>query len=235
MERLTLSELPRALKCERAGCDAPAPRRLCSQRCANMVTAQRRKISTGRHCAACGTFFEPRPTQVAAATPQSLPDLTTIAPPEPTPAAAPATQILAATAPTVAAAASDAPRSGHVVSSALIAKETSTPATPTVAAETAPSTKPEANTGLPVFPAHTPYANARLGLLALGYGPASLPDAGKCDSNTDATCFPERASCSKAEGIQCDFLWRRGEQLIKVRTVAVPPTISSVECQVNCK
>ena len=66
-------------------------------------------------------------------------------------------------------------------------------------------------------------------------GPASLPDAGKCDSNTDATCFPERASCSKAEGIQCDFLWRRGEQLIKVRTVAVPPTISSVECQVNCK
>ena len=175
------------------------------------------------------------PTQMAAATPQSLPDLTTIAPPEPTPAAAPATQILAATAPTVAATASDAPRSGHVVSSALIAKETSTPAAPAVAAETAPSTKPEANTGLPVFPVNTPYANARLGLLALGYGPASLPDAGKCDSNTDATCFPERASCSKAEGIQCDFLWRRGEQLIKVRTVAVPPTISSVECQVNCK
>ena len=88
---------------------------------------------------------------------------------------------------------------------------------------------------MPVFPANTPYGNARSTLLALGYGPAPLPDAGKCDSNTDTTCFPERAACAKAEGIQCDFLWRRGEQLIKVRTVAIPPTIASVECQVNCK
>lgn len=87
---------------------------------------------------------------------------------------------------------------------------------------------------LPVFPANTPYANARSGLLALGYGPAPLPDAGKCDSTTDATCFPERAACTKADGVQCDYLWRRGEEVIKVKTVAVPPTIAAVECQVNC-
>jgi gag-polyprotein putative aspartyl protease len=168
------------------------------------------------------------PTQSAAATPQPLPDLTTIAPPQPEPATggAPATQILAATAPSP-----DAPRSGHVASSALIATQTSTPATLPAAI----STKPETNATLPVFPANTPYANARSSLLALGYGPAPMPDAGKCDSNTDSTCFPERAACAKADGIQCDFLWRRGEQLIKVKTVAVPPTISSVECQVNCK
>jgi len=181
------------------------------------------------------------PTQVAAATPQPLPDLRTVEPPAPQTAAlaqmastptgpqptnvvSPAPQIPAVTAPEprVAAAAPDAPRSGHVASSALIVKETSTPTA-------------ETNAALPVFPANTPYATARFSLLALGYGPAPLPDAGKCDSNTDSTCFPERAACAKTEGIQCDFLWRRGEELIKVKTVAVPPTISSVECQVNCK
>ena len=88
---------------------------------------------------------------------------------------------------------------------------------------------------MPVFPANTPYATARLSLQALGYGPASLPDAGKCDANTDMTCFPERAACAKTDSIQCDYLWRRGEQLIRIRTVAIPPTVSAVECQVNCK
>jgi len=88
---------------------------------------------------------------------------------------------------------------------------------------------------VPVFPANTPYASARLSLQALGYGPAQLPDAGKCDANTDTTCFPERMACAKTDSIQCEFLWRRGEQLIRVRTVAVPPTVASVECQVNCK
>jgi clan AA aspartic protease (TIGR02281 family) len=169
------------------------------------------------------------PTQLAAATPQPLPDL----PAAPT---TPQNGTLAqatATAPEPqVAAATEAPRSGHVASSALVAKETATPAA-AVATETAPSTKP--NAALPVFPANTPYASARSSLLALGYGPASLPDSGKCDSNTDSTCFPERAACAKADSIQCDFLWRRGEELIKVRTVAVPPTVSAVECQVNCK
>jgi len=164
------------------------------------------------------------PTQVAAVTPQPLPDLTTVAPPEP--------QALAATQ---MAAAPDMPRSGHVASSALIVKDASPATVLPAATETLPSTKPEMSAALPIFPSNTPYANARFSLLALGYGPAALPDAGKCDSNTDSTCFPERAACAKAEGIQCDFLWRRGEQLIKVRTVAVPPTISSIECQVNCK
>jgi clan AA aspartic protease (TIGR02281 family) len=183
------------------------------------------------------------PTQVAAATPQPLPDLpaapaatqtgtlaqATVAPTQPEPA-------IVAKGPSAAepqvAAAPEAPRSGHVASSALVAKETATPAA-AVAPEMAPTTKP--NAALPVFPANTPYASARSSLLALGYGPASLPDSGKCDSNTDSTCFPERAACAKADSIQCDFLWRRGEELIKVKTVAVPPTVSAVECQVNCK
>jgi clan AA aspartic protease (TIGR02281 family) len=188
------------------------------------------------------------PTQVAAATQQSLPELpaapgsapATAAPaqtaattPEPQPAPVvqpvPVAQPAPVAEPRVAVAAPEAPRSGHVTSSALIVKETPTSA----ATETAPAAKPDA--GMPIFPPNTPYGNARSSLLALGYGPASLPDAGKCDANTDLTCFPERAACTKAEGIQCDFLWRRGEQLIKVKTVAIPPTISAVECQVNCK
>jgi clan AA aspartic protease (TIGR02281 family) len=202
------------------------------------------------------------PTHLAAASPQSqslpeLPAAPSPAPqnpaldkmaappvqqqPGPTVVAPTVPQVQAATAPPLPqsagaeprlAAGPEAPRSGHVASSALIAKETTTPAEPAAASETAPAVKPEA--ALPVFPANTPYGNARSSLLALGYGPATLPDAGKCDSNTDLTCFPERAVCTKADGIQCDFLWRRGDQLIKVRTVAIPPTVSAVECQVNC-
>jgi hypothetical protein len=71
--------------------------------------------------------------------------------------------------------------------------------------------------------------------MALGYGPAPLPDADKCDKDTDLTCFPEREACRKADGIQCDYFWKKGDELIKVKTVAVPPTVSAVECQVNCK
>jgi hypothetical protein len=85
-----------------------------------------------------------------------------------------------------------------------------------------------------VFSANTAYADARVSLMALGYGPAPLPDAGKCDSNTDSTCFPERQACAKADSVQYAFFWRRGDQLIKVKTVAVPPTIAAIECQVNC-
>ena len=189
------------------------------------------------------------PTQVASATQQPLPDLPaadTAAAPATASAAAPATTVMKAAEPEprMAAATPDAPRSGHVANSAFIVKETGTPtaaaAAPTAApivASAAPTAaaQPAAKPGVPVFPANTPYGNARTTLMALGYGPAPLPDAGKCDSNTDLTCFPERAACLKADGIQCDFLWRRGEELIKVKTVAIPPTVSSVECQVNCK
>ena len=115
-------------------------------------------------------------------------------------------------------------------------KESPAPATPATAIETAPSAKPSTGAVVPVFPANTAYAIARSSLLALGYGPAPLPDAGKCDNNTDSTCFPERQACAKADNsVQCDFFWRRGEQVIKVKTVAVPPTVAAVECQVNCK
>lgn len=192
------------------------------------------------------------PTQTAAATSQSLPELppapggpqtatpaqVAAATPQPAqpPVVPPGPQNLPVKEPTqgvaseqrVAVALPEGPRSGHVTSSALIVKETTTPAAPAAAAETAPAAS------IPVFPANMPYGNARSSLLALGYGPANLPDAGKCDSNTDLTCFPERAACTKADGIQCEFLWRRGDQVIKVKTVAIPPTVSAVECQVNC-
>ena len=187
------------------------------------------------------------PTQVAAAapsttvTPQPLPDLTAVE--APTAKTGVATALAAAQpttpAPEARVAASvpmpDAPRSGHVTSSALIVRENSTPAAAPTAA--APVAAPKAETApiVPVFPANTAYAAARSSLMALGYGPATLPDAGKCDSNTDSTCFPERAVCAKSDSIQCDFLWRRGDQLIKVKTVAIPPTVSAVECEVNCK
>jgi clan AA aspartic protease (TIGR02281 family) len=203
----------------------------------------------------------PAPAQLAAAAPQPLPDLTTIGPPAaqaPAPAAqvpalavqapAPAAQAPAPAAPVVmqgvppelkvATAGVDTPRSGHVPSSALIVKDTSPPVTVAEAAPppAAPSPKPDTAAAIPNFPANTPYATARSSLLALGYGPAPLPDAGKCDNNTDSTCFPERQACAKADNsVQCDFFWRRGEQVIKVKTVAVPPTVAAVECQVNCK
>jgi clan AA aspartic protease (TIGR02281 family) len=165
----------------------------------------------------------PQPAVLAQSSPQPLPEPAPVAPPAP--GAAPA---VPAQPPHAAVAALDAPRSGHVASSALIVKETSTSTAPAAAAETAPVAN------VPVFPANTPYGNARSSLIALGYGPVALPDAGKCDSNTDLTCFPERAACAKADSVQCDFMWRRGDEVIKVKTVAIPPTVSAVECEVNC-
>jgi clan AA aspartic protease (TIGR02281 family) len=173
-------------------------------------------------------------TQVAGAAPQPLPAAPTVAPPAvapPAPTAPAAPSAVPAGVPGLQMAA-DAPRSGHVGNSALIVTEAPAPdpAAP-------PPGAPKADTApiVPVFPANTSYADARSSLMALGYGPAPLPDAGKCDADTDTTCFPERAACKKADGIQCDFLWKRGDQLIKVKTVAVPPTVAAVECQVNCK
>ncbi|HEV2185582.1 MAG TPA: retropepsin-like aspartic protease [Stellaceae bacterium] len=187
------------------------------------------------------------PAQAAAATAQPLTDLTSVAAPsaQPPAAALAAAQTPATTGPVVLQGAppqmhmaSAAPRSRQVPSSALIVKDASPPVTVAEAAPppTTSSPKPDTAATVPNFPANTPYANARSSLLALGYGPAPLPDAGKFDSNTDSTCFPEREACAKADnGVQCDFFWRRGEQVIKVKTVAVPPTVAAVECQVNCK
>jgi len=171
-------------------------------------------------------------TQVAAAAPQPLPDPPAAPPPAPTvPPAPTAPSAVPAGVPGLQMAA-DAPRSGHVGNSALVVTEAPTPdpAAP-------PPGAPKADTApvVPVFPANTPYADARSSLMALGYGPAPMPDAGKCDSNTDSTCFPERAACMKTDAVQCNFLWKRGDQVIKVKTVAVPPTVAAVECQVNCK
>jgi clan AA aspartic protease (TIGR02281 family) len=161
-------------------------------------------------------------TQVAAQPPQPQ-AAPTIAPlPEPS---------VPNQSPTLKVASADGPRSGHVANSALIVTDQTT--SPAAAPDT---TTPEtAAASVPTFPSNTPYEKARTSLMALGYGPAPLPNAGKCDADTDTTCFPERAACTKADGIHCDYLWRRGEQVIKVTTAAVPPTVSTIECQVNCK
>jgi hypothetical protein len=68
-------------------------------------------------------------------------------------------------------------------------------ATPAPAEATPAATTAVAAPGMPLFPANTPYADARHSLMALGYGPAPLPDADKCDKDTDLTCFPEREAC----------------------------------------
>jgi clan AA aspartic protease (TIGR02281 family) len=170
------------------------------------------------------------PTQVAAGAPAAPPQAPTIAPlPDPPPSAA--TGATPAPTPTLKVATNDGPRSGHVGNSALIVTEgTGTPAAPDT------PTKPETASALPVFPANTAYSDARASLLALGYGPAPLSEAGKCDADTDTTCFPERLACTKGDGgVQCNFLWKHGDEVIKVKTVAIPPTVATVECQVNCK
>ena len=87
---------------------------------------------------------------------------------------------------------------------------------------------------IPVFPDKTRYADARRSLMALGYGPAPLPDAQKCDQGTDSTCFPEREACTGTPA-QCNYFWRRGDMLIRVETLDNPPTVAKVECQVNCQ
>lgn len=111
-----------------------------------------------------------------------------------------------------------------------------TPAPTLVASATPnPAPVPPAVSDVPTFPANTAYSDARHSLMALGYEPAPLPDADKCDRNTDKTCFPEREACTSDNGTQCEFFWKRGERLIKVTTTAIPPTVSTVGCQVNCQ
>lgn len=99
--------------------------------------------------------------------------------------------------------------------------------------DAAPATK--SAEAAPSFPPNTAYADARRSLMALGYEPAPLPDAEKCDRGTDKTCFPEREACQSENGNRCEFLWKRGERLIKVTTIADPPTVSAVGCQINCQ
>ena len=165
------------------------------------------------------------PVQTAAATSQGQ-AAPTIAPlPDPP---APAAGMGGSQTPTLKVAANEGPRSGRVSNSALIVTDGNAPAT-------ADATRPETSPAVPIFPANTTYADARTSLLALGYGPAPLPDAGKCDADTDTTCFPERLACTKSDGLQCNFIWKRGDQVIKVKTVALPPMVSQVDCQVNCK
>jgi clan AA aspartic protease (TIGR02281 family) len=108
---------------------------------------------------------------------------------------------------------------------------------PTLLASTAPELphKQQGGAGAPTFPANTAYAEARRSLMALGYEPAPLPSAEKCDRDTDKTCFPERETCARDGRTQCEFFWKRGDRLIKVTTIAVPPTVSSVGCQANCE
>jgi clan AA aspartic protease (TIGR02281 family) len=119
---------------------------------------------------------------------------------------------------------------------------TNEPATVPNGAQVKPETTPLSSTlaakgpgAAPSFPPNTAYTDARRSLMALGYEPALLPDAEKCDRNADKTCFPEREGCTSDNATQCEFFWKRGERLIKVTTTVVPPTVSSVGCQMNCE
>ncbi len=86
---------------------------------------------------------------------------------------------------------------------------------------------------LPKFPSGTPYAEARRSLIALGYEPATLPDADKCEKD-NARCFPEVESCAGTGLGPCIYTWRRGETLIEVFTVYERPIVRGVKCRVNC-
>ena len=87
--------------------------------------------------------------------------------------------------------------------------------------------------GLPKFPGDTPYQEARRSLIALGYKPASLPGADKCNKG-DGRCFPEVESCAGTGLGQCIYTWRRGETLIEVFTVNERPIVQAVRCRINC-
>jgi clan AA aspartic protease (TIGR02281 family) len=174
------------------------------------------------------------PAVPPAAIPTPAPGRQLLALDKPRSALASSSVFLATTTPTTApSATATAPTTAPPTTAA--APATAPPVAPITTAAVAPPAKTETAAKVPVFPANTAYADARVDLIALGFGPAPMPDAGKCDSTSDTTCFPERMACVKTDAVMCDFLWRRGEQVIRVRTAAIPPTVSSVECQVNCK
>ena len=99
---------------------------------------------------------------------------------------------------------------------------------------------------LPTFPKRTHYDDARTSLQALGWAPvaqkAQRCDAtgcyDRCSIGFEARCsaYPEAEICRGTGLASCDMLWRRGEQLIEVRTTGEddPPMVDRVRCRAGC-
>ena len=100
---------------------------------------------------------------------------------------------------------------------------------------------------LPTFPRKTDYDEARASLIALGWKP--VPQSSKrcdrdgcfirCAGGFENRCkvYPEAEICRGTGLAACEFLWRRGETLIEVRTIGetAPPRVASVRCRANCR
>ena len=104
-----------------------------------------------------------------------------------------------------------------------------TTAVTSAAAQSVPKLKP-----------FTPYSDARVSLLALGWKPAPVPTAEQfCTGGREDVCsrYPETLSCSGTGRAFCSFAWRQGQRLIEVTTQGEEVdriNIAKVTCRVGC-
>ena len=97
----------------------------------------------------------------------------------------------------------------------------------------------------PLLKRGQPYAEARTSLLALGWIPAELPatfcEDGRCGLvrclADDPRCAgrPETEICRGTGTASCQFLWRRRDALVEVRTIGEDdPVVANVRCRAGC-
>lgn len=100
---------------------------------------------------------------------------------------------------------------------------------------------------IPSFPKRTSYDDARNSLRALGWAPVVQTGQRcgtdgcyeRCAPGFEARCltYPETAICRGTGLAACEFLWKRNDVLIEIRTIGEddPPTVAGVSCKVNCR
>jgi len=100
---------------------------------------------------------------------------------------------------------------------------------------------------LPRFPKNSRYDDARQSLLALGWEPVrqsakncdGMGCYDRCAPGFEQRCkaYPEAVICRGTGVASCEFLWKRRDTVIEVRSVGEddPPIVAGVRCLVNCR
>ena len=88
---------------------------------------------------------------------------------------------------------------------------------------------------LPNFPESTPYANARMSLLAVGWEP--VPSSTSCAPGmNECATYPETLFCSTSGLARCAFRWNKSGTLIEVDTIREGERfVDRIRCRTGCR
>lgn len=92
----------------------------------------------------------------------------------------------------------------------------------------------QAGEKLPSIAKGSDYGKARNALIAMGWAPATMPDAQSCDGDPRCKDRPEMEACAGTGLANCLFTWRKGAILIEVSTIGEEPQIDAITCRSGC-